>query len=132
MKTFQLLTFVLLFALCSFQLHAQTGTNIEGTWKEFWGAPGELSYNDIFVITKKDSTYTISCTNRDNYEFSKIIFDGEVLSFEILNTIGNDKLPYRLLVSDDQLLTGIAISITGDKTPIKWIKIKPEVIEQIK
>ncbi len=130
MKTFQLLTFVLLFSLCSFQLLAQTAINIEGTWKEYWGAPGELSYNDTFVVKKRDSSYSISCTNRDNYEFSKIIFDGEIFSFEILNTIGNDKLPYRLQVTDDQLLSGIAISITGEKTSIKWERIKPEIIEQ--
>jgi hypothetical protein len=58
------------------------------------------------------------------YEFHKIVYKDQQLTFEILNTTGNDTMPYKLnLDTTDGWLKGIACSITCVETPIKWEKL---------
>ena len=108
----------------SANLLAQTG--IEGRWKEYWGTGNltDIEYNDIFIITYSANKLYINCENRDNYHIRKVVFDGEELSFEVLNTNENDVIPYLLkLNSDGNWLRGTAISIKGKDVNVKWERI---------
>ncbi len=115
-----LLTF---FALSSF---SQTNNSIEGRWKEYWGAgeATDIDYHDIFIINFDSENIYIDCENRCNYTIRKIVFDGEVLSFELLNKIADDIIPYALTISPKgKWLIGMAVDVKGYKTLVRWKKI---------
>ncbi len=126
LKTFTLFAF--LFFICN-SLYSQDVTQIQGKWKEHWGTGNvtDIEYNDVFIISVNNGKIYINCENRDNYLVRKIVYDGEELSFEILNTAYNDVIPYLLKLSTDKKwLKGTAVSAKGKTVNVKWEKVIDE------
>lgn len=118
------------FALSSF---SQTNNSIEGRWKEYWGSgeATDIDYHDIFLVNFDSTNIYIDCENRCNYEIRNIVFDGEVLSFELLNRLADDIIPYNLSLdpkdnkwlTKDKWLIGAAVDVEGYKTRVRWKRI---------
>ncbi len=102
-----------------------------GEWKEYWGVGQEtnVDYNDISKIQlTTDNEIILKCTDRDNYLFDKILFDGNELSFRKENTIDpNEKfyVYYKLKLSKDgKWLEGPINNSRNETNYVKWEKIK--------
>lgn len=118
--------FILIFIFSANSAFAQASKWV-GNWSEVWGAGQEtdVTYHDTFRIDMDAAgNITITCTNRDNYRFENIHLQRKVLTFMVVNTTGNDHLPYMLKINrKGDRLTGTAISIRGDETNIIWNRI---------
>ena len=101
-----------------------------GEWKEHWGIGQEtdVNYNDIIKIQlTTDGNFVMTCMNRNNYFFDKIIFDGIELSFREENTQDpNEKfyVYYKLkLSSDGKWMEGTISNSKGQTDNIKCEKV---------
>ncbi|WP_332023906.1 hypothetical protein [Kaistella sp.] len=122
MKTLKTITLIIFVFFCN-SLFSQDIKQFEGKWKEHWGIGNvtDIEYNDVFIIFVDNDKIYINCENYDKYIFRKIVYDGEELSFEILNTTANDIIPYLLKLSKDKKwLKGTAVSAQGESVNIKW------------
>ena len=103
-----------------------------GEWKEHWGIGQEtnVDYSDIIKIQlTTDGNFVMTCLNRNNYLFDKIIFDGNELSFREENTQDpNEKfyVYFKLkLNKEGNWLEGSITNSRGKTADVKWEKIKP-------
>lgn len=101
-----------------------------GEWKEYWGVGQEtgVDYNDTIKIQlTSDNEIILKCTNKQNFLFDKILFDGNELSFRMENTSIPDKkfyVYYKLKLSKDRKWMEGPISNSRNQTNyVKWKKI---------
>ena len=129
MNTLKTLTLIAFLSFFFNSLFSQDVKQIQGKWKEHWGTGNvtDVEYSDVFIISVNNGKIYINCENRDNYLVRKIVYDGEELSFEILNTYANDIIPYLLKLSTDKKwLKGTAVSAKGKSVNVKWEKVIEE------
>lgn len=102
--------------------------NFVGKWSETWGVGQEtdVAYHDKYTITRTaDGAKEISCQSNEAYRFIDVVFEKMFLTFKIVNTSGNDTLPYSLQIDKkSKKMKGHAYSIRGVKTNIEWIREK--------
>ncbi len=115
--------FAVLIVLCSFSGKVKS---YDGHWSETWGVgqKTDVTYHDQYTIRRSSET-PISCQTSEFYNFIDIKFEGDSLTFKIINTSGNDTLPYYLRMDKkSKKLKGIAYSIRDEKTRIEWKRVK--------
>ncbi|MEO5643950.1 MAG: hypothetical protein ABIQ40_20230 [Bacteroidia bacterium] len=123
----QLLLVALFVAIisCSFSGKSKN-YKFEGKWSETWGVgqKTDVDYNDRYTITKNpEGVSEITCQTNEFYRFIDISIRKNQLTFKIINTSGNDTLPYSLQISKKgDKMKGTAYSVRGEKTNIEWIR----------
>jgi hypothetical protein len=124
MKT-KLLLVILLVNCMSFT--PGTEPQWEGRWIENWGVGQEtdIDYHDRYTISKDElsKSMKIWSTDKDHYRFCDVVVNGNVLELKLVNTMGYDTMPYRLVMEPgNNKMTGYAYSVHGRKMNIEWLR----------
>lgn len=103
---------------------AEDGAHLVGTWREFWGAPGEtdVTYHDEYQVTFADGVAGVVSMSDHPDEIKSVTIDGHSLDLVIHTAFD---VHYQLhLEADGNNLTGTAT--TPDKVvPIRWERVTP-------
>ena len=98
-----------------------------GTWSETWGVGQEsdVDYHDIYHITQNPGKKLMLTADKSEYRFIEVNFSRSDLTFKLINTTGNDTMPYVLhLEEGNDKITGYAYSIRKEKKNIAWDRVK--------
>lgn len=96
---------------------------IAGDWREFWGEPGDLDYNDEYhVEVGGRGEVTVAIASREQ-AISEVTYQDGVLTFTQQTSF---PVRYRLVLSRDRArLEGTATTPTLEAR-IRWERIVPE------
>lgn len=124
------ISIIIVASILLFSCSSDPKKKLVGVWKEHWGIGQEtdVTYNDTIKIQlATDGEIILRCTNRSNYVYDKILFDGMELSFIKENTIDpNEKfyVYYKMKLSDNGNWMEGPISNSRKATNyVKWKKI---------
>lgn len=98
-----------------------------GTWSETWGVgqKSDVDYHDIYHITKSKHGKPELTADKSEYRFIDVNFSRSDLTFKLINTTGNDTMPYVLHLDEgNDKITGYAYSIRKEKKNIEWDRVK--------
>ena len=102
-----------------------------GKWAEHWGIGTETNVNSIDTIQIQlttDESIIISCVNKKYFQYDKIVFDGNELSFRMENTDYKDGefyVYYKLKVQDaGDWMDGSIVNSKNHTEIIKLEKVK--------
>ncbi len=99
----------------------QPGT-IAGDWREFWGDPGDLGYNDEYrVDVDERGAVTVAPVGRD-HPISEVAYRGGVLTFTQQTSF---PVRYRLTLSRDRARLEGTATTPSLEAPIRWERIEP-------
>lgn len=123
-----LASFALVIVTCSFSGKTRA-YKYDGKWSETWGVgqKTDVTYHDQYTIRRGASSESdqITCQSSGHYRFIDIKFEADSLTFKIINTSGNDTLPYYLRIDKKgKKMKGIAYSVRNERTIIEWKRVK--------
>jgi hypothetical protein len=102
-----------------------------GKWAEHWGIGRETDINYIDTIQIQlttDGNIVISCVNKKHFQYDKIVFDGNELSYRMENIDyqdGDFYVYYKLKVLDKgDWMDGSIVNSINHKEIIKLEKVK--------
>lgn len=102
-----------------------------GKWAEHWGIGTETDINDIDTIQIQlttDGGIVVSCVNKKHFQYDKIVFDGNELSYRMENISDpNEKfyVYYKLKLQDNgNWMDGSIENSRNKRDNIKLEKIK--------
>lgn len=111
--------------------HSDPKQKLVGNWAEHWGIGTETDINDIDTIQIQlitDGSIVISCVNKKDFQYDKIVFDGNELSYRMENiSHPNEKfyVYYKLKVQDNgNWMDGSIENSKNKKVNIKLEKVK--------
>ena len=61
--------------------------DIDGSWSEQWGVPGQtdINYHDVYVIQSSGDKLAITCAERPKYVFESVLLAGRHLTVALQN-----------------------------------------------
>lgn len=130
---------MILFSACSSSKKATSSTttykDISGLYAEYWlenannNESSDVDYVDtVKIVYKSNSNTLVSCTNRSDYKYDQISYDGKVLKFRMDNTNHSDDhfyINYTMQVDPStSKLKGQIINMKNDKVLVDLELIK--------
>lgn len=106
---------------------------VVGTWAEIWGKEGwesNVDYIDTIVVDKDDhGELLMYCTNKPNYSYDQISFDGKHFNFRMENTSGDDEDPFYVnywmaFESNPNKLEGESRNTRNDHNFVRMLRIE--------
>ena len=102
-----------------------------GKWAEHWGIGTETNVNDIDTLQIQlttDGSIIISCVNKKYFQYDKIVFDGNELTYRMENTDYEDGefyVYYKLKVKGTgDWMDGSIVNSKNQTESIKLEKVK--------
>ena len=105
---------------------------IVGTWAEIWGREGweaNVDYVDTVVVELDlEGKFQMHCTNKPNYVYDKISFDGKHFNFRMENSSGDDDPFYvnywMIMDKNPDELTGESKNTREDHNFVRLLRVK--------